>query len=184
MRWPFSALVCALAVLPTAADAQPADSFPGLMGLIELREYVTVTYGAGQIVQGRAVAVSPSSLTVLAGDTPLELDAERVLRVRQRWDDPTGDGGLKGFAVGAVPLVVLFLKGMQQEGEQPGAMSLAGLGLAAGALGTAGFLIGAGIDAGKKDMRDIYRAPARRPRAAAAPLLFNKRAGAALSITW
>ena len=184
MRWPFSALVCALAVLPTAADAQPADSFPGLMGLIELQEDVTVTYGADQIAQGRAVAISPSSLTVLAGGAPLELDADRVLRVRQRWDDPAGDGGLKGFAVGAVPLVVLYLKGMQQEGEKPGAMSLAGLGLAAGALGTAGFLIGTGIDAGKKDMRDIYRVPARRPRAAVSPLLFNERAGAALSFMW
>ena len=184
MPFRFSAMVCALAVLPTAAEAQPADSFPGLMGLIELQEDVTVTYGAGQIVQGRAVAVSPSSLTVLADGAPLELDAERVLRVRQRWEDPTGDGGLKGFAVGAVPLVVLYLKGMQQEGEQPGAMSLAGLGLAAGALGTAGFLIGAGIDAGKREIRDIYRVPARRPRAAISPLLFNERAGAALSITW
>ena len=184
MRLRFSAMACALAVLPTAAGAQPSDSFPGLMDLIELQEDVTVTYGVGQVVRGRAVAISPSSLTVLAAGAPLKLDAELVQRVRQRWDDPTRDGGLKGFALGSVPLVVLYLTGWNSEGETPGAMSLAGLGLAAGALGTAGLLIGASIDAGKKEIRDIYRAPAKRPRVAVAPLLSKERAGGALSISW
>ena len=183
MQLRFSALACALAVLPTAAEAQPSDSFPGLMNLIELQEDVQVIY-ADQIVRGRAVAISPSSLTVLVGGAPLELDADLVQRVRQRWEDPTRDGGLKGFAFGSVPLVVLYLKGIEHEGEEPDALSLAGLGLVAGALGTAGFVIGAGIDAKKTDIRNIYRAPAGRPRTTFSPLLSKKRAGTTLSITW
>ena len=99
MQLRFSALACALAVLPTAAGAQPFDSFPGLMNLIELQEDVEVIY-ADRIVRGRAVAISPSTLTVLAAGARLELDADLVHRVRQRWDDPSSDGGLKGFAVG------------------------------------------------------------------------------------
>ena len=180
MQLRFSAMVCALAILPTGAGAQPSDSFPGLMDLIELQEDVEVIYaGRGQIVRGRAVAISPSSLTVLAAGAPLELDAERVLRVRQRWQDPTRDGGLKGFAVGVGAYAVLYMLEWYWEGEGLPTPALGG-----GMLGLGGYLIGISIDAGRRENRVIYRAPARRPRAAVSPLLSKERAGAALSITW
>ena len=180
MQLRFSAVVCALAVLPTAAGAQPADSFPDLIDRIQIQEDVEVIYeGMGQVVQGRAVAVSPSSLTVLAGGAPLELDAERVLRIRQRWNDPTRDGGLKGFAVGVAAYAALYMLERYWEGEGLPTPVLGG-----GLLGLGGYLIGISIDAGRRENRVIYRAPARRPRAAVAPLLSKDRAGAALSITW
>ena len=180
MQLRFSALVCALAVLPTSAGAQPADSFPDLMDRIELRKDVEVIYaGRDEIVRGRAVAVSPSSLIVLAGGAPLELDAERVLRVRQRWQDPTRDGGLKGFAVGVGAYAVLYMLERYWEGEGLSTPFVGG-----GIFGLGGYLIGITIDAGKRENRAIYRAPARRPRAAVSPLLSKERAGAALSITW
>ena len=178
MQLRFSALACALAVLPTAAEAQPSDSFQGLMNLIELQEDVQVIC-ADRIVRGRAVAISPSSLTVLAAGARLELDADLVHRVRQRWDDSSSDGGLKGFAVGAAAYVVLYMLERHHEGEgfdQP----LVG----AGILGMGGFLIGSAIDARTKETRVIYRAPAGRPRATVSPLLSDERTGAALSIAW
>ena len=183
MQLRFSAMACALAVLPTAAGAQPAESFSGLMRLIDLHEEVEVTYGAGQErgragqVQGRAVAISPSSLTVLTGSAPLELDAERVLRVRQRWEDPTGDGGLKGLAVGAAAYATWYLLEQNYLGQGVSTLPLV-------IFGAGGYLIGVGIDAGKRANRVIYRAPARRPRATVAPLLSKEHAGAALSISW
>ena len=178
MQLRFSAMVCALAVLPTAAGAQPADSFPGLIDRIQLQEDVEVIYaGRDQIVRGRAVAISPSSLTVLAGGAPLELDAERVLRVRQRWQDPTGDGGLKGLAVGAGAFAAWYLAEQYYSGQGVSTSAFALLGLG-------GYLIGISIDAGRRENRDIYRAPARRPRAAVSPLLSKERAGTALSISW
>ena len=180
MQLRFSAMVCALAILPTGAGAQPSDSFPGLMDLIELQEDVEVIYaGRGQIVRGRAVAISPSSLTVLAAGAPLELDAERVLRVRQRWQDPTRDGGLKGFAVGVGAYAVWYVLEWYWEGEGFSSPVLGG-----GILGLGGYLIGISIDAGRRENRVIYRAPARRPRAAVTPFLSKERAGAALSISW
>lgn len=178
MQLRYAALVCAIAVLPTAAGAQPSDSFPGLMNLIELQEDVEVVY-ADQIVRGRAVAISPSSLTVLAAGARLELDADLVHRVRQRWDDSSRDGGLKGFGVGAASYVVLYMLERHWEGEgfdQP----IVGAGIFA----MGGFLIGSIIDARRKETRVIYRAPAGRPRATVSPLLSKGRAGAALSITW
>ena len=180
MQLRFSAMACALAALPTAAGAQPSDSFPDLMDRIQIQGDVEIIYeGLGQIVQGRAVAISPSSLTVLAGGAPLELDAERVLRVRQRWDDPTKDGGLKGFGVGVAAYAALYMLEWYWEGEGLPTPILGG-----GLLGLGGYLIGVSIDAGKRANRVIYRAPARRPRAAIAPLLSKERAGAALSISW
>lgn len=178
MQLRFFAMVCTLAALPTAAGAQPADSFPDLMGRIQIQEDVEVIYeGMGQVVQGRAVAVSPSSLTVLDGDAPLELDAERVLRVRQRWEDPTRDGGLKGFAVGAAAYATWYLLEWNYLGQGVSTLPLV-------IFGAGGYLIGASIDAGRRENRIIYRAPARRPRATVAPLLSKDRAGAALSVTW
>ena len=178
MQLRFSALACALAILPTAAEAQPTDSFQGLMNLIELQEDVQVIY-ADRIVRGRAVAISPSSLTVLAAGARLELDADLVHRVRQRWDDPSSDGGLKGAAIGAASYAVLHMLESQYEGEgfdRPFA--------GAGIFGMGGFAIGSLIDAGTKETRVIYRAPAGRPRATVSPLLSDERTGAALSIAW
>ena len=178
MQLRFFATACALAILPTAAAAQPADSFPDLVDRIEIQEDVEVIYaGLNRVVQGRAVAVSPSSLTVLAGGAPIELDAERVLRVRQRWEDPTRDGGLKGFAVGAAAYATWYLLEWNYLGQGVSTLPLV-------IFGAGGYLIGASIDAGRRENRIIYRAPARRPRAVVAPLLSKDRAGAALSITW
>ena len=178
MQLRFSALACALAVLPTAAEAQPSDSFQGLMNLIELQEDVQVIY-ADRIVRGRAVAISPSWLTVLAAGAPLELDADLVHRVRQRWNDPWSDGGLKGFAVGAAAYFVLHILESHYEGE-----GVAQPLVVVGIFGMGGFLIGSVFDAWWKGTRVIYRAPAGRPRAKVSPLLSKERAGAALSIAW
>ena len=178
MQLRFFAMACALAILSTTAAAQPADSFPDLADRIEIQEEVEVIYaGLDRVVRGRAVAVSPSSLTVLAGDASLKLEAERVLRVRQRWEDPTRDGGLKGFAVGAAAYATWYLLEWNYLGQGVSTLPLV-------IFGAGGYLIGASIDAGRRENRVIYRVPARRPRATVAPLLFNERAGAALSITW
>ena len=177
MQLRFSA-ACALAVLPTAAEAQPSDSFQGLMNLIELQEDVQVIY-ADRIVRGRAVALSPSSLTVLAAGARLELDADLVHRVRQRWNDPWSDGGLKGSAVGAAAYFVLHMLESHYEGE-----GFAQPFVGAGIFGMGGFLIGSAIDARTKETRVIYRAPAGRSRATVSPLLSDERTGAALSIAW
>ena len=178
MQLRFFAMACALAILPTTAAAQPADSFPGLVDRIEIQEEVEVIYaGLDRVVRGRAVAVSPSSLTVLAGDASLELEAERVLRVRQRWEDSTRDGGLKGLAVGAAAYATWYLLEWNYLGQGVSTLPLV-------IFGAGGYLIGASIDAGRRENRIIYRAPARRPRAVVSPLLSKERAGAALSITW
>ena len=74
-------LVSALAVVP--AGAQPVDSFRELAELVELGEDVRVTH-RGQVLEGRALDISPTTLTVLAAGVPLELDEAAVTRIRQR----------------------------------------------------------------------------------------------------
>ena len=72
MQLRFSALACALAILPTAAETQPSDSFQGLiLNLIELQEDVQVIY-ADRIVRGRALFWngSTSNASQTGGATP------------------------------------------------------------------------------------------------------------------
>ena len=82
-------LTSALAV-PVAAGAQPVDSFRELAELIEIgRDAAVATSPDGDVIEGRVVDVSPTSVSVFADGNRVELDEARVLRVRQRWDDPT-----------------------------------------------------------------------------------------------
>ena len=106
MRLRSIAVVCALAV-SAAAGAQPVDSFQGLAGLIERGADVKVTYDRGEVIEGRVLDISPTSLTLAAAGL-LELDAGAVTRVRQRRRDPTRDGALRGLAVAVVPLGALY----------------------------------------------------------------------------
>ena len=134
----FIALVSALAVLPTTAGAQPVDSFRQLKGLIELGEDVTVVHGFGQVVEGRALDISSSTLTLMVAGAPLELDEAAVRRVSQRWRDSTRDGARIGFAVGAAPWWVLYLVWAQAEAEPLSVKGFAILALLSGATGTEG----------------------------------------------
>ena len=71
MQLRFSATVCALAVLPMAAGAQPSDSFQGLiLNLIELQE--TCRSSTRTRSRGRAVFWngSTSNASQTGGATP------------------------------------------------------------------------------------------------------------------
>ena len=92
------------ALLAGSAGAQPGDSFRELADLIELGKDVVVTHGPEEeVVIGRALDVSGSSLSVVVSGRRVEFDESRVLRIRQHWEDPTRDGFAIGFAVGAAP---------------------------------------------------------------------------------
>ena len=176
-----------LALLAGSAGAQPGDSFRELAELIELGKDVVVTHGPEEeVVIGKALDISGSSLSVLVSGRRVELDESRVLRIRQHWEDPTRDGFAIGFAVGAAPLLVMFVLMVHHEGELPsgGAAGLAGLGLLTGAIGTAGGLIGASIDGRHTGMTDLYRASNGKRRGVLRPLMSREHAGAALSVSW
>ena len=175
------------ALLANSAGAQPANSFRELAELIELEKDVVVTHGPEEeVVIGRALDVSGSSLSVVVSGRRVELAESRVLRIRQHWEDPTRDGFAIGFAVGAAPLLVMFVLIAHHEGELPsgGGAGLAGFGLLTGAVGTAGGLIGASIDGHHTEMTDLYRASIEKRRAVLRPLVSREHAGAALSVSW
>lgn len=179
MQLRFIALVCALAA-PVAAGAQPADSFEQLAGLLERGADVAVTHGGGR-VEGRVLDLSPTSLTLVVEGRLLELDAAAISRVRQRWHDPTRDGAIKGFAIGFVPFGAIYAEQLRHDGSAP---QLGGL-VIMGLWGWAAYKLGEFVDARTTEMRDVYRVPEGRPRAAIAPLAPSRgRAGAALSISW
>lgn len=170
------ALVYALAVTSNAG-AQPVDSFEELQGLIDRGSDVAVTYGGRQI-EGRVLGLSPSSLTLVSEGRLLELGAADVTRIRQRWHDPTRDGGLKGLAWVALPLGGWYLKITEFEGELPAPGLLAVIGLSC----VAGYVIGERIDARKTELRDVYRRPPTRVQVG--PLLSKERLGAAVAVSW
>lgn len=175
------AVVVALALsIGVTARAQPVSSFEELHGLIERGADVVVTHD-GRHSEGRVLELSPTSLALVSGEGRLlELDAAGVTRIRQRWHDPTRDGALKGLAWVAVPLGAWYLKHMEFEMEFTGP----GLLVAVAASSFAGYVIGGAVDARKTEMRDVYRAPPRRPRTSVAPLLSRDGLGGALSISW
>ena len=78
-----------------------------------------------------------------AGEQPARvgLDEDRVLRGRQRWDDPTWYGALVGFTAGSAPLLVMYALWWQSEGHGPSSgPAFAGMMMLSGALGVAGGL--------------------------------------------
>ncbi|MCY4571565.1 MAG: hypothetical protein OXF01_02085 [Gemmatimonadetes bacterium] len=173
-------LVSALAVVP--AGAQPVDSFRELAELVELGEDVRVTH-RGQVLEGRVLDISPTSLTVLAGGVPLELDEAAVTRIRQRWDDPLQDGAKRGFLWGSIPATAVFLYFVKEDGQFPADAVAEGLLVTVGLAGGIGAGIGALIDGARRDQRDIYRrAPGR--RVALRPLFSRERLGVRVAVAW
>ena len=171
-------LTSALAV-PVAAGAQPVDSFRELAELIEIgRDAAVATSPDGDVIEGRVVDVSPTSVSVFADGNRVELDEARVLRVRQRWHDPTWDGSLVGFTAGSAPLLVMYALWWQSEGPSS-SPAFAGMMMLAGALGIAGGLIGATLDSSRTREVELYRRPV-----SVSPLLSQERVGAVLSISW
>lgn len=178
----FIALVSALAVLPLTAEAQPVNTFAELSELIELGETVRVTYGAGQVVEGRALDLTSASLTVMTAGAPLELDEAAVTRIRQRWDDPIRDGVRAGFLWGSVPATAFFLHFVKEDGLVPAGDIAAGLVATVGVAGLMGAGLGALVDTYRRGQRDIYRRPAGQVRVS--PSLSRDHLGAAVTIAW
>lgn len=152
-------LAAALAAAAVAAaEAQPANSFDELKELVELGEDVTITDSAGQVVTGRALDISPASLTLMADGVQLELDEGDVRRIHQSRHDPTRDGALIGLAAGAAPWLAMTAAAMRGDTDtRPG--NVAGMMMITAASGLAGMLIGATVDAGRMEERDLYRTP-------------------------
>ena len=157
-------------------------SFPEIAGLIELGQDVTVTY-SGQVVEGRALDITPTSLTVIAAGVPLELDEAAVTRVRQRWDDPMQNGAIQGFLWGAVPTTVLFLYFVKADGGHTADQIAEGLMATVGFAGGIGAAAGALVDRVRRERRDIYRRAPRR-QLAVVPLVSRDRFGAAVGVAW
>ena len=176
-------VLAVMALTAPAAEAQVTESFEQLGEVIELGGEVTVTNSAGQKLEARVIAVSPSSLGLLVAGTSFELDEADVRRIRQRRPDSLRNGGLIGFSVGAG-----FMAGMSHAfyaGEEyPRDAELGAVVLGAGLLGVAGFWIGRGVDALVVKEQVIYRGGGARPRATLVPALSPDRRGLALSIGW
>ena len=178
----FVPLAATLVLAQMAAGAQPVNTFAALAELIELGETVRVTYGVGQMVEGRALDITPASLTVMTAGVPLELDEVAVTRIRQRWDDPVRDGAVRGFLWGSVPTTVLYLYFVMEDGLVPADEIAAGLLMTVVLAGGMGAGLGALVDTWRREQRDIYRRAAGRVRVS--PLLSRERFGAAVAIAW
>ena len=173
-----------LAAVPAAATgAQPVDTFAELAQRIELGQPVTVTVDHRDHLVGRALHVTPTTLTIMRAGVPLQLDAASVTRVRQPWADPVGDGARRGFLFGSIPVAAVFLHFVEEEGGFTLGESARGVLVLAGLSGALGAWFGALADAGVQEQRDIYRAPPR-SRATLAPLLSKDAIGASVTVTW
>ena len=153
---------------------RPAASSRELAGLIDFGEPVRTTYGTGQVVEGRALGLTLSSLTVVAGGGRLELDEASVALIRQRSDDSIRDGVRTGLLPGAVPATALMLYIAEHEGFVPGMLGVVGM------AGVAGAALGALVDTYRRGERDIYRTPG---RLRVSPSLSPHRLGTALSLS-
>ena len=174
-------LVSVLAVVPDAG-AQPVGSFRELTELIELgRDGVVITSPDGDVIAGEVVDISPTSMSMLAGGIKVELHEARVRSVRQRWNDPTWDGALVGFAAGSGPLLVAYAIWTKDEGP-PSRTAFTGMMMLSVALGVGGGLIGATLDGSRTREAELYRRP--QPRVSVSPLLARDRIGAVLATSW
>ena len=178
----FIIMASALAV-PVAAGAQPVESFTELGAVIELYTDTEVTLGPdNEVVTGTVLEISDTSLILLTPDGLFEFNEARIRRIRQLWDDPNRNGGVVGFALGAIPWVVLTALAWQDDGRPKGTEVFAQVAFTA-ASGVAGSLIGAAIDGRNRAPRELYRWEPKR-HVSMSPLLSGERVGGAVTITW
>ena len=158
--------------LAGAAGGQvPASSFEELRLITRVGKSVTVVGPDGQAVTGNLLDVSPEHLTVLVKRQPIEFERWQVRLVQERYDDPVGDGALKGAVWAAAPALILTANWC------PFCLRVAV------GYGVFGALFGTLVDAGVQSTRPIYLPPVERPRAglALAPLVAPGRTGVMLS---
>lgn len=140
-------------------------SFHGLVEPVDsVRE---VTRERGQTPEGRALYIPPAPVAMMGAPERSEAGGFRV----QRGNDPIWDGALKGFAVGAGPLLAVYAYAWKHEGEAPTVKGgPAALAAAVGLFGGIGALIGVGVDRRHSQTPEFHLAP--------------MEAGASLSIAW
>ena len=178
----FQAIMTFGGIWPGPSVPAAAESFGGLAELVELGEDVTVSYEPDGEVPGRALDVSEASLTLMVDASPFELDQVSILRVRQRWQDPTWDGTLKGFGLGFSPMMVVSILSWMDDGS-PGAASVTGQMMITTAFGVIGALIGTAVDSSRTELIDLYVKP-QKPRVSLSPTVSKDRLGAGLTISW
>lgn len=148
----FSVVIALALAAPVAA--QPVDSFDELAELVEIgRNVVVLTAPGGEVFAGQLVDLSPGSLSVFAAGRRVDLDQNRVRRVRQDWDDSVLDGVALGAVVGLAPaMLAAFI------GTGTGDFNGSGVGVLVVMPAMVGGAIGAVLDISRSERgRDLYR---------------------------
>ena len=168
MRMTFvAALGFALTVMsaaPARAQGTPAvDSFTQLQVIVKLGDTITVTDATGRQAEGSILALSASTLVLLAEGRRRELREHEVAAISQRRPDSLKNGAVWGLGAGAASGFVL--SGLGSAAASIGAGPDAGVSAGHVVAGTVlmagiGTGIGMAIDALIKSDRVIYsRAP-------------------------
>ena len=112
MRMPsVAALGFVLTVMSAASaraqDAQAIDSFRQLQVLVKLGDTITITDSTGRKAEGSLLALSASTLVLLAEGRRRELQEHEVAAISQRRPDSLKNGALWGLGAGAASGFVL-----------------------------------------------------------------------------
>ena len=179
-----AALAFALTVMSAASaraqDAQAVDSFTKLQVMVKLGDTITITDATGRKAEGSILALSSSTLVLLAEGRRRELQEHEVAAISQRRPDSLKNGALWGLGAGAASGFVLsgLASATAAIGAGPDAGVSAGHVLAGTVLiGGIGTGIGMAVDALIKSDRVIYSRSSAPVTVGIAPLMASGRKG-------
>lgn len=164
-----------------AAFAQtPASSFAQLQTRLALGDSVIVTSEDGQVVKGKVLRLSESSLVLSRKGGDLTLPAGEVRRVALSSHAILG-GAVIGLLAGATTGVAWAAS---QECRVACFSSPAGVAITGTLSGAAGLAVGAVIGAGVARPRVLFEREGQRPQAAIVPWFATGRRGLRLEVRW
>ena len=184
-----AALGFALTVMSTASaraqEAPAVDSFTQLQLIVKLGDTITITDAAGHQAKGSILALSSSSLVLLAEGRRRELREDEVASISQRHPDSLKNGAWWGLGAGAASGFVVSGLGSAAasiwEGPDAGVSAgdvLIGTVVMAG-VGTG---MGMAVDTLIKGDRVIYSRSSRSVTVGVAPFMASGRKGIFLAV--
>lgn len=140
--------------------------------------WITTTDGTQQ--QGRLLALSPSTVTLLVSDTRISVPFSSIRLIQK--PDSLRNGMTIGAICGGAAMSVLGVLGALVGSEDESVEVAAAIG--AGAVGAGlGTLVGAFVDVQIQGRQTVYRSPGNAP-IFVAPILTKRGAGIAVRVTW
>jgi len=167
--------------VPQALAQTAARTFADLGGVVKVGQEITVTDASGVEVKGKITQLSPTSLSIAAGEATRTFTENEVRLIQQKRADSLLNGTLIGAGVGVgVPLAIAGIlcasddEDCEWDGSAWAAVAVyAGIGAAAGAL----------IDYAVKGNKTVFVPGERtKPSVSFAPLIGRDRKGVQVAV--